>query len=1051
MASNNWGSRGGGYNGGGGGGGGPYRGGPSYDGRGGNGGGGNGNYSGGRGQEYRGRGGGGGGYPGGGGGGGYPPRRGPPGGPPGRGGGGPGGFRQGAQGATTTVNNSPPEPRPHVQISAAGNSDDLVEPVHRRGYGTVGQAVVLTTNCFKLTVSDTRRSWFKYEVVVIQDPLPGTKPRARPLAGDLPKRFLRLLWAKIETDELSGATSHFKGIRPAYDSGHACYTEKALPGDVVIDNVRIAEKPRDVFTIRVINPIEVPLQSLANYLNGLGVFHDGEKSEALQAVNVIFRHCPTFGQRAPNNPPPGFALHATRSAFFPGVPSEVPSEVRVLQEKYLILIRGFFAAVRPCSGALQLVLNSTTGAYLMDGALPHFIEGFLKGKGESQLRLDSISGLALVQLNRVLRNLSIHVRRGNSVIKMKMKGSGIDLRRPDQVVFELKDGTRTNVQEYLETHFGRRLERPDWPTIEVKRGVLYPIELVFIDPFNKYLKRFTPEEQKKSGDLQGPPPAEKLGFNLATRSGPAVTNAATMARNFGIEISPVEKRVHGRILPAPKIEYKTPDQRPTVVVPQDGQWGMAFRSGRSEQKFLRGASIDSFAIVTESSNTPRESSNAPRIVKFFDALFQNAVALGMQVRPQQIRPLAIHQRKRGETVEAAVNAAIEKAGDAYKARPILIFWVFERARSSDYAPFKFTAAKLGIASQGMLAAQLAKERSVQLHINLCMKIHSKLAGQCFRLEGVSSSVASWLASMKPMIIGADLSHELNKPSIAVLVGTMHDQGILCAEETRIQPLIEPPEGAPPTALPKKSEVIVSAHDMFLALLRRRMAATKQPKLPPDTLVLLRDGVSESEFEHVVKREVSEYRRAIVSFRTDAVVLATLGADIAASYNPRITVVACIKGHHVRLFDGFNNIKPGTVVDSGVVGPRASEFYAASHKPLLGTTRPTRYVRLVDDNDLSEDDLQTTISALCFAYQRCNMAISLPAPVQYAHLVAAQVRKYILSKLAEHDSSAGSSYGFSSNTRTTRMEELQHAEDILSETETGRGAFRNANPPAMFWM
>lgn len=229
-------------------------------------------------------------------------------------------------------------------------------------------------------------------------------------------------------------------------------------------------------------------------------------------------------------------------------------------------------------------------------------------------------------------------------------------------------------QEYLETHFGRRLERPDWPTIEVKRGVLYPIELVFIDPFNKYLKRFTPEEQKKSGDLQGPPPAEKLGFNLATRSGPAVTNAATMARNFGIEISPVEKRVHGRILPAPKIEYKTPDQRPTVVVPQDGQWGMAFRSGRSEQKFLRGASIDSFAIVTESSNTPRESSNAPRIVKFFDALFQNAVALGMQVRPQQIRPLAIHQRKRGETVEAAVNAAIEKAGDAYKARPNLIFW-----------------------------------------------------------------------------------------------------------------------------------------------------------------------------------------------------------------------------------------------------------------------------------------------------------------------------------------------------------------------------------------
>lgn len=121
-----------------------------------------------------------------------------------------------------------------------------------------------------------------------------------------------------------------------------------------IDNVRIAEKPRDVFTIRVINPIEVPLQSLANYLNGLGVFHDGEKSEALQAVNVIFRHCPTFGQRAPNNPPPGFTLHATRSAFFPGVPSEVPSEVRVLQEKYLILIRALLWPSFPLPASTNL-------------------------------------------------------------------------------------------------------------------------------------------------------------------------------------------------------------------------------------------------------------------------------------------------------------------------------------------------------------------------------------------------------------------------------------------------------------------------------------------------------------------------------------------------------------------------------------------------------------------------------------------------------------------------------------------------------------------------
>jgi eukaryotic translation initiation factor 2C len=102
--------------------------------------------------------------------------------------------------------------------------------------------------------------------------------------------------------------------------------------------------------------------------------------------------------------------------------------------------------------------------------------------------------------------------------------------------------------------------------------------------------------------------------------------------------------------------------------------------------------------------------------------------------------------------------------------------------------------------------------------------------------------------------------------------------------------------------------------------------------------------------------MGDYRRAIESFRTDPDMIRDVGEETLRTYNPRLSFVACVKGHHVRLFDkgqrGTNNIQPGTVVDSGITDARWAEAYMASHKALIGTTRTTRYVLLVDDNGLT---------------------------------------------------------------------------------------------------
>jgi hypothetical protein len=105
---------------------------------------------------------------------------------------------------------------------------------------------------------------------------------------------------------------------------------------------------------------------------------------------------------------------------------------------------------------------------------------------------------------------------------------------------------------------------------------------------------------------------------------------------------------------------------------------------------------------------------------------------------------------------------------------------------------------------------------------------AKLSGQNFRLEanslsGSAGQLPSWLATQKPMVIGADLSHEPDRPSVAVLTATMHDQNMICAEAASVQGLIEPGQDAPPRARAKKQETIKDAHNLFLVSVAQRHA------------------------------------------------------------------------------------------------------------------------------------------------------------------------------------------------------------------------------------
>ncbi|KAL2557292.1 Protein argonaute 4 [Forsythia ovata] len=60
----------------------------------------------------------------------------------------------------------------------------------------------------------------------------------------------------------------------------------------------------------------------------------------------------------------------------------------------------------------------------------------------------------------------------------------------------------------------------------------------------------------------------------------------------------------------------------------------------------------------------------------------------------------------------------------------------------------------------------------------------------------------------------------------------------------------------------------------------------------------------------------------------------------------------------------------------------------------GTTRPTHYHVLLDEVGFSADDLQELVHSLSYVYQKSTTAVSVVAPICYAHLAATQLGQWM---------------------------------------------------------
>ena len=313
--------------------------------------------------------------------------------------------------------------------------------------------------------------------------------------------------------------------------------------------------------------------------------------------------------------------------------------------------------------------------------------------------------------------------------------------------------------------------------------------------------------------------------------------------------------------------------------------------------------------------------------------------------------------------------AIEEGKKTFGIHPRFILCIKPDTQVGLYAEIKKASDSFfGVVSQCMIAKHLRK-CSPQYIANILLKVNAKLGGRNSVLAGANPLPK--VADVPTIVFGADVTHpgamERAQPSIAAVTASMDRH---CAKHFGLLRK----QGA-------RQEIIEDLETCARQLL---LKFYKETSCKPQRLIFYRDGVSEGQFQDVLRYEVNALSRAFES--------------LEPGYRPTITFVVVKKRHHTRFFpmshqdgDRSGNIRAGTVVEGGVCHPHQFDFFLTSHAGIQGTSRPSYYHVILDENAFTSDELQQLTFNLCHNYVRCTKAVSIVPAVYYAHLLAFRAR------------------------------------------------------------
>jgi hypothetical protein len=279
-----------------------------------------------------------------------------------------------------------------------------------------------------------------------------------------------------------------------------------------------------------------------------------------------------------------------------------------------------------------------------------------------------------------------------------------------------------------------------------------------------------------------------------------------------------------------------------------------------------------------------------------------------------------------------------------------------------------------------------------------LKVNSKLGGINHLLH---PNAMKWLTKQKTMMVGIDVSHpgpgsREGAPSIAAVVASVDNDFVQFPASLRIQQ---------PDPNRESKEMLSELRDM---LVERLQLYERKNKVLPQRIIVFRDGVSEGQFDIVIREEKAQILEAFHKLST--------AARGPKPYRPVFSIVICGKRHNARFYptssqfaDRNGNTRPGTVVDKGVTAVFDFDFYLQAHAGLQGTVKPTHYTVVYDELKFTADELQQGSNDFSYLYARATKAVSLIPAAYYADL-ACERGRYYLNEFMVDDKATSSGRG-----------------------------------------
>ncbi|XP_046745318.1 protein argonaute-2 isoform X3 [Diprion similis] len=760
----------------------------------------------------------------------------------------------------------------------------------------------------------------------------------------------------------------FGTLKPVFDGRNNLYTRDPLPiGNDRIDlEVILPGEGKDrVFRVVIKWVAQVSLFALEEALEGRTrqIPYD-----AILALDVVMRHLPSMTYT-----PVGRSFFSSPDGYYH--PLGGGREVWF----------GFHQSVRPSQWKMMLNIDVSATAFYKAQPVIEFMCEVLDIRDINDQR-KPLTDSQRVKFTKEIKGLKIEITHCGTM-RRKYRVCNVT-RKPAQMQsfpLQLENGqtVECTVAKYFLDKYKMKLRYPHLPCLQVgqeHKHTYLPLEVCNIVAGQRCIKKLTDMQTSTmiKATARSAPDREREINNLVRR---ADFNNDSYVQEFGLTISNNMMEVRGRVLPPPKLQYggrvsSLSGQTKQQALPNQGVWDM-----RGKQ-FFTGVEIRVWAIACFA---PQRTVREDALRTFTTQLQKISNDAGMPIigqpcfckyanGPDQVEPMFRYLKTTFQALQLVcvvlpgktpVYAEVKRVGDTL----------------------------LGMATQCVQAKNVNKT-SPQTLSNLCLKINVKLGGiNSILVPSIRPKVFN-----EPVIfLGADVTHppagDNKKPSIAAVVGSMDAHPSRYAATVRVQQ--------------HRQEIIQELSSMVRELLIMFYKSTGGYK--PHRIILYRDGVSEGQFLHVLQHELTAIREACIKLESE--------------YKPGITFIVVQKRHHTRLFCAdkkeqsgkSGNIPAGTTVDVCITHPTEFDFYLCSHQGIQGTSRPSHYHVLWDDNHFESDELQCLTYQLCHTYVRCTRSVSIPAPAYYAHLVAFRARYHLVEK--EHDSGEGSHQSGCSEDRT----------------------------------